>query len=368
LESDVSLAIAREVGIKLTPQVQQRLQHKPTINPEARDAYLRARYFFDKDDAEGAAKCLQYLREAVAKDPRYADAYAEFSRCYVLAGYFDPHPSAQSDAKIKAAAMKAVELDDGLSEGHTELGDYYSSQAWDFNAALREYKRAIELDPNSSDAHRGYAYYFHYLGQSDKALQEMQRARELDPLSLLVANDYAWFFLYSRQYDEAVNQFHNLLELDPNYRRARWGLARTYELKGMYKEAISECLKIPALPNIDPFAKALFKRRCSLYEKVYTASGAEHIHRKWFESARQEIKDAISRDDDAYSIATLYAASGEVEKAMDLLERGYAQHDRSLLELKVDPRMDNLRSSPRFQALLRRMNFPEYSASRSTNQ
>ena len=127
----------------------------------------------------------------------------------------------------------------------------------------------------------------------------------------------------------------------------------------MYKEAISECLKIPALPNIDPFAKALFKRRCSLYEKVYTTSGAEQINHKWFESARREIKDAIIRDDDAYSIATLYAASGEVEKALDLLERAYAQHDSALLQLKVDPRLDNLRSSPRFQVLLRRMNFPE---------
>ena len=139
----------------------------------------------------------------------------------------------------------------------------------------------------------------------------------------------------------------------------RWGLARVYELKGMYKEAISECLKIPALPNIDPFAKDLFKRRCSLYEKVYTTSGAEHVNRKWFESARQEIKVAINRDHDAYAIATLYAATGEDDQAMDLLERAYAQRDSTLLQLKVDPRMDNLRSTPRFQDLLRRMNFPE---------
>ena len=358
LEGEVSQAIAREVGIKLTPEVQQRLEHKPTTNPEARDAYLRARYFFDKDDAEGATKCLQYFQEAVAKDPRYAAAYAELSRCYDLASYFDLLSSAETDAKIKAAAMKAVELDDGLSEGHAELGNYYVEKAWDFRAAAREYKRAIELDPNSSDAHLSYSYYFHYLGQADKALQEMQRARELDPLSLKVANDFAWAFLYSRQYDEAVNQLHNVLELDPNYRRARWGLARTYELKGMYTEAISECLKIPALPNIDAFAKAMFKTRCSLYEKVYTTSGAEHINRNWFESARQEIKDSIKRDDDWYFIATLYAASGATEKALDLLERGYAQHDSSLLELKIDPRLDNLRSSPRFQELVRRMNFP----------
>jgi tetratricopeptide (TPR) repeat protein len=150
-----------------------------------------------------------------------------------------------------------------------------------------------------------------------------------------------------------------VLEMDPHYRRSIWGLARTYELKGMYKEAISECLKIPALPNIDPFAKGLFKRRCSLYEKVYTTSGAERLNRKWFESSRQEIKDAIRRDDDAYFIATLYAASGEHARALDLLERAYAQHDSALLQLKVDPRLDGLRSSPRFKVLLQLMNFSE---------
>jgi tetratricopeptide (TPR) repeat protein len=193
----------------------------------------------------------------------------------------------------------------------------------------------------------------------DRGVQEIRRAHELDPLSLHIADKFGWTFLYARRYDEAVDQFRKVLEMNPHYRRSMWGLARTYELKGMSKEAIAECLKIPALPNIDPFAKALFTRRCSLYQKAYPTSGGEHINRRWFESARQEIKNAINRDDDAYSVATLYAASGEQGKALDLLERAYAQHDSKSLELKVDPRMDNLRSSPRFQALLRRMNFPE---------
>jgi TolB-like protein/DNA-binding winged helix-turn-helix (wHTH) protein/Tfp pilus assembly protein PilF len=359
LEGEVSRAIAHEVGIKLTPQAQRRLEHKSTTSPEARDAYLRALYFFDKDDKEGATRCLQYLQEAIARDPSYAAAYAGLSRCIDLGTFFNLMSEPEAAPKIKAAAMKAVELDYGLGEGHSELGDYYLVRAWDFSAAAQEYKRAIELDPNSSVAHAGYGYYFRALGQTDKALQEMQRARELDPLSLKVANDFAWFFLYSRRYDEAVNQLRNVLEMDPNYRRARWGLARAYELKGMYKEAISECLKIPALPNIDPFAKALFKNRCSLYQKAYPTSGGEHINRRWLESARQEIKDAINRDGDAYFVATLYAASEADDKALDLLERFYAQHDSSLLELKVDPRLDNLRSNPRFQHLLRRMNFPE---------
>ncbi len=358
LGGEVSQAIAHEVGITLTPQAQHRLEHKSTTNPEARDAYLRARYFFDKDDKEGATKCLQYFQEAIARDPSYAAAYAGLSRCIDLGTFFDRTSYPEAVLKIKAAAMRAVELDDGLSEGHSELGDYYL-RVWDFSAAAKEYKRAIELDPNSSVAHENYAYYLMYLGQTDKALQEARRARELDPLSLNMANFEGGVLLYSRRYDEAVNQLHKVLEMDPNYRRALWELARVYELKGRYKEAISECLKIPALPNIDPFAKDLFKRRCSLYEKVYTTSGAEHVNRKWFESARQEIKVAINRDHDAYAIATLHAATGEDEQAMDLLERAYAQRDSTLLQLKVDPRMDNLRSSPRFQVLLRRMNFPE---------
>jgi TolB-like protein/DNA-binding winged helix-turn-helix (wHTH) protein/cytochrome c-type biogenesis protein CcmH/NrfG len=359
LESEVTESIAREVGIKLTPQVQRRLEYKPTTNPEAREAYLRAQYFFDKDDKEGATKCLQYLQEAIAKDPNYAAAYAGLSRCYGLAYFFDIFSSAEAGSKIKAAVMKSVELDPGLAEGHAELGDYYFDREWDFSAAEREYKRALELDPNSSVAHSNYSFFLQRIGRADEAVREIHRARDLDPLSIHMADNVAWALLYTRRYDEAVDQFRSVLEMDPNFRRSRWGLARAYELKGMYKEAISECLKIPALPNIDPFAKALFERRCSLYEKVYTTSGAERVNRRWFESARQEIKDAINRDDDPYSIATLYAASGEQEKALDLLERGYVQHDSKLLELKVDPRLDSLRSSPRFQHLLRRMNFPE---------
>jgi TolB-like protein/Tfp pilus assembly protein PilF len=359
LEGEVSHAIAHEVGIKLTPQVQHRLEHKSTTNPEARDAYLRARYFFDKDDMEGATKCLQYFQEAIAKDPSYAAAYAGLSRCIDLGTFFNPMSEPEAAPKIKAAAMKAVELDDGLGEGHSELGDYYLVRAWDFSAAAQEYKRAIELDPNSSVAHEGYSDYLRLTGTMDRGVQEIRRAHELDPLSLHIADKFGWTFLYARRYDEAVDQFHKVLEMDPHYRRSMWGLARTYELKGMSKEAIAECLKIPALPNIDPFAKALFTRRCSLYQKAYPRSGGEHINRRWFESARQEIKDGINRDDDAYSIATLYAETGENEKVLDLLERAYPRHDSELLQLKVDPRMDSVRSSPRFQALLRRMNFPE---------
>ena len=359
LEGEVSQAIAHEVGIKLTPQVQHRLEHKPTTSPEAHDAYLRARYFFDKDDKESALKCLQYLQEAIAKDPNYAAAYALLAPCYDLANYFDVFSSTEADSKIKAAAMKAVELDDGLAEAHYVLADYYLEQAWDFGSAEREYKHALELDLNSSAVHEGYSDYLRLTGTMDRGVQEIRRAHELDPLSLHIADKFGWTLLYARRYDEAVDQFHKVLEMDPHYRRSIWGLARTYELKGMSKEAISECLKIPPLPNIDPFAKALFTRRCSLYQKAYPTSGGEHINRRWFESARQEIKDGINRDDDAYSIATLYAASGQEEKAMDLLERAYTQHDAKLLELNVDPRLDNLRSNPRFQDLLRRMNFPE---------
>src|ERR1700675_126281 len=206
LEGEVSQAIAHEVGIKLTPQVQHRLEHKSTTNPEARDAYLRARYFFDKDDMEGATKCLQYFQEAIAKDPSYAAAYAGLSRCIDLGTFFNPMSEPEAAPKIKAAAMKAVELDDGLGEGHSELGDYYLVRAWDFSAAAQEYKRAIELDPNSSVAHEGYSDYLRLTVTMDKGIQEIGRAHELDPLSLHIADKFSWTLLYPRRYDDAVNK------------------------------------------------------------------------------------------------------------------------------------------------------------------
>ena len=202
-------------------------------------------------------------------------------------------------------------------------------------------------------------FFLQRIGRAEEAVREIKRARELDPLSLHEADSVGWALLYTRRYDEAVDQFHKVLEMDPIYRRSMWGLARVYEVRGMYKEAIAECLKIPALPKIDPLAKALFRKRCSLYQKVYLTSGRKHINRKWFESSRQEIRDYVKASDDLYFITALYAASGEDDKALDLLEQLYARRDNDLVQLKVDPRMDNLRSNPRFEALLRRMNFPE---------
>jgi TolB-like protein/lipoprotein NlpI len=359
LEGEVSQAIAHEVGIKLTPQARQQLEHVSTRNPEAHDAYLRARYFLDKDDKDGATKCLQYFQEAIAKDPSYAAAYAGLYRCIDLAYYFGMFSFSEADSKEKAATLKAVQLDDGLGEAHSELGDYYFVHAWDFNAAQREYQRALELDPNSPIAHEDYSFFLQRIGRADEAVKEIYRARELDPLSLHQADSVGWALLYARRYDEAVDQFRKVLEMDPHYRRSIWGLARVYEVKGMYKEAIAECLKIPALPNIDPFAKALFKKRCSLYQKVYSTSVPQHVNRRWSESARQEIQDYLkASDDELYFIAALQAESGEDEKALDFLEQLYPRRDTDLVQLKVDPRMDNLRSNPRFQALLRRMNFP----------
>jgi TolB-like protein/tetratricopeptide (TPR) repeat protein len=359
LEEEVSQAIAHEVGIKLTPQAQHQLGHRSTRNPEAHDAYLRARYFLDRDDKEGATRCLQYFQEAIAKDPSYAAAYSGLSRCYDLAYYFDMFSYSEAVAKQRAATVKAVELDEGLGEAHSALADYYFEHAWDFRAAEREYQRALELDPNSASVHEDYSFFLQRIGRANEAVKEIQRARELDPLSLHLADAVAWSLLYTRRYDEAVDQFHKVLEMDPNYRRSLWGLARVYEVQGKYKEAIAECLKIPALPKIDPFAKVLFSYRCSLYQKVYRTSGRERINRKWFESSRQEIKDYVKASDDLYFVTALYAASGEDDKALDLLEQLYARRDNDLVQLKVDPRMDNLRSNPRFQALLRRMNFPE---------
>ncbi|HET7208133.1 MAG TPA: FlgO family outer membrane protein [Terriglobales bacterium] len=358
LEQDVSRNIARSLGVKLTSQLQRPLKDKPEPTPEAREAYFRANYFFDKDDREGAERCLQYFQQAIADDPKYAAAYAGLARCYDVGYGFNLLSWDEANAKKVAAAQKAIELDDELAEGHSELGDYYLSVAWDFTAAERQYRRALELDPNSAVTYEDYAYYLMQVGRPDEALEQARRAHELDPLSLHLADFEGWVLLYARRYDDAANQFRNVLQINPNYRRSRWGLVRTYELQGRYNEAVSECLKIPAMPNIDPFTKAVFQRRCSLFQKIYSPSGAERS-RKWFETARPEIHDAINRDDDAYLIATLYAETEHEEKALDLLERCYAKHDASLLWLQVDPRMDKLRSNPRFRDLLHRIHFPQ---------
>jgi serine/threonine-protein kinase len=350
LQSEVAGAIANEIKIKLTPQEQARLASARPVNPEAYQAYLKGRLFWNKRTVQGLKKAIEYFNEAIDKDPSYGLAYAGLADCYNLLGTdilaaFRPE---EAFPRGKAAAMKALEIEDTLAEAHGSLAWARLVYEWDWSAAEQEFKRAIDLNPNYGTAHHRYALYLASLGRLDEALAEIRRAQELDPLSPMINVNVGTIFFYARHYDQAAEQIRRALELDPNFAFAHWYLGRTYEQKSMHREAVRELQKAARLSEENPNFMAPLGH-------AYARAGQRAEAWKVLEQLKELSKRAYVP---AYAMVDIYTGLGEKEEAFTWLEKAYEQHCSWLVWLKVDPELDPLRSDPRFQHLLRRMNFP----------
>jgi tetratricopeptide (TPR) repeat protein len=244
LQSDVAHDIAQQIALELTPQDQQRLaKDAHPVVPEAYQAYLLGRYYWNKRTADGLAKAGQYFQQAIQKDPNYALAYSGLSDYFAfltLIGGPEILPPRDAMTKAKAAALKALELDDSSAEAHASMGHVLHNYDWDWSGAQREFRRAIELNPNYALAHHWYAHYLMQLGRTDESLAEARRAQELDPYSPFINNGLARQYYLARQYDKAIIQCQVSLGIDPAYLPARLQLGLAYEQKGMLTEAVSE--------------------------------------------------------------------------------------------------------------------------------
>jgi Flp pilus assembly protein TadD len=347
LTSDVARAIAGEIKVTLTPQEQMRLASARPVNPEAYELYLKGVYYSNRRTEEGLERGIQYFKEAVAKDPNYAVAYSALAHSYNnLADYSILSPQ-EAIPKARAAASTALELDDNLAEAHAAIG--MSNLAFqDWPGAERQLRRALELNPGYARAHHLLAMWLWGQGRVDQALAEIRRARELDPLSPLVNTNVGMALYLARQYDQAIEQQKRTLELDPNFIPAHWPLGLAYEQKGILAEAIAE------------FQKAASPERNRLYlaslGHAYAVAGRRAEARKVLGELTELSKQAYIP---AYEIAVLYTGLGENDHAFATLQRACDEHSGRLFLLKVDPRLDPLRSDPRFQDLLRRLNFPD---------
>jgi eukaryotic-like serine/threonine-protein kinase len=342
LESDVSGRIARSLALQLLPVQQTAERH--TANPEAYDAYLKGRYHWLKGSVEEHGKARQYFEEAVRVDPRYAPGYAN------LAGYYSTTtelPAKSAMPIAKQYALKALELDDSLSEAHTALAGIRFFGDWDWPGAESEFKRALALNPSDAEAHRRYSNYLLTMGRSEEARLEVQRAQELDPLSLFTSVNAGWTFYFSRQYDRAIAQCRKALELDANSDGAHDCLGSSYRAKGMSEEAISESERAVALSDRGP-------GRLTGLARTYAAFGRKADAKKILSELHERGKHTYVRPH--YS-AMIYAALGERQQALAALERAFAEHDIHMAWLKVDDAFDSLREEPRFQELLRRVGF-----------
>jgi TolB-like protein/DNA-binding winged helix-turn-helix (wHTH) protein/tetratricopeptide (TPR) repeat protein len=349
LQAEVSREIAAKIQINMPDQERTRLASPNPVSPEAHEAYLKGRYFWNKRTEEGVRKGIEYFEQATRLDPKYATAYAGLAESYVVLNGHRYLPAAQAFPKVRAAALQALELDERIAEAHTSLGSLKWEYEWDKGGAEKEYRRAIELNPSYATAHQWYAEELAALGRRDEAMAEIKRAQELDPLSLPISTVAGWILYLGRHNDEAIDQYQRTLEMDSNFAIAHAYLGRAQVRKGNFEQAIIECQTATKLSDSHPFYLAWLGY-------AYAMSG----HRN---EALRIIYDlqTISRRKyvASHDIAAIYAGLGERSKALVWLNKAYDERSYTVLQLEVEPEFDLLRSEPRFQELMHRIGFPQ---------
>jgi eukaryotic-like serine/threonine-protein kinase len=348
VQEQISKAIADHLRIELNGTDQQRLAKRDTDNAEAYQLYLRGRYFWNKRTAEGVKQGLAYFQQAIEKDPAYALAYAGVADSYAVGnGSYLGLTGLQARPQAKAAAMKALQLDDSLAEAHTTLADTYLYFEWDFVKADQEFRRAIVANPNYPTSHQWYSECLYAVGRYDEAVAEARRAQELDPLSPIISGSLGGAYLYSHRLDEAIEQYKKTIQMDPNISMVHSDLAHAYALKKMYPEAVAEWQTVITLAGAPGVS--------STVGEVYHVSG--------FQAFLQSLLDHLPKNqltgEHAYDAARLSALLGKKDQALDFLQKTLAARGGQSVYLNCDPVLDSLRSDPGFQALVKKMNFPK---------
>lgn len=341
--------IAREISEKLQPRLsgaqRELLTKRYTNDAEAYKLYLKGTYYRSKWAEEEWHKSIEHFNLAIDRDPAYAPAYAGLAITYVRLGLVGVIPQTEAYPKAKAAALKAVKIDDTLAEARASLGFVKQLYDWDWAGARSELQRAVEINPNYAEAHYIYCYHFVHLGQFDEAVAELNRAMELDPLSVEYMAAAADVYKDARQYDRAIEQCRKALEMDRNYGEAYLFLGQAYEYKGVYAEAVAQYEKAAALIGFTPEIAASLGHACA-------ASGRG-------DEARKVIGDLKEMSERRYVdpclIAVIHAGLGEKDEAFGWLEKAYENRSGVLVHAKVEPMFDDLRDDPRFTNLLRRV-------------
>jgi TolB-like protein/DNA-binding winged helix-turn-helix (wHTH) protein/Flp pilus assembly protein TadD len=348
LQSKVARDIAEQIRVTLNRQEQAALVKSKTVNREAYEAYLKGRYFWNKRTGDGLKKAIEYFGRAIETDPTYAEAYSGLADSYALSGDWEYGVLSPREAfpLARAAATKALALDDSLAEAHTSLAFALDLYGWDWEAAEKEYKLAIQLDPGYATAHHWYAWHLMVMGQNSAGIFELRKAESLDPLSLIISADIADALCIAHSYDESVQQSKKTLEMDASFAVAHYELGQALAQKHMHDEAIAEFQRAIELAG----HSGAFDSNLAY---VYAVSGRK-------EEAIRIVKDMEARQDQNPSadanVALIYVGLGDRDQAMNWLNKAYeARFNPSIL---LRPGFDTLRTDARFQELLRRIALP----------
>ena len=347
IQGDIAQEIANEIEFRIGSNERTKPADRASLSPSesaAYELYLKGRFFSNKRTVQGLRQASEYFQQAVAKDPQYAPAYAGLAESYALMGAYSGSPQVEYIAKARTAVKRALELDEGLPEAHTALAVIAQNYDWDWATAEKEYRRAIQLNPNYATGHHWYAECLALQGRFGEAFPEIESARQLDPLSLIIAADYGAILYFSRQYDRAIEQFRSVLDMEPNFPRAHM-LVWAYTQKGMFADALADAeawRQTDSSPNWSWVMIAYVSGRSG--DQARAKLALERLK-------RVETHGAL----DPLSFAVAYIGMGNNDQALGWLEKACAERSSSLTALKVDPTYDPLRNDPRFQELVRRV-------------
>ena len=348
VQDSISERVTSALAMTLTNEEQRGITKRDTANTEAYQLYLKGRYQLNRLTDDGFFKGRDYFQQAIDKDPNYALAYAGLADAYNQLGGFDALPSKEAFPKARDAAQKALKLDEGLAESHSALGAVKFSYDWDFAAAEREFRRALEINPNYSDAHMSNSYYLTSMGRFDEAVREAKRAQELDPLSVEKLAGIGEAFYFHRQYDQAIEEYRKALEMDLNSGFSHWALGRAFTAQGKYNQAIEELKKAIPLSGDSPDEPAELARTYALAGRRDEALRIVGELRQ--RSEHKQVAPTV--------MAAIYGALGDKTEAFALLDKAFDQREFILVMLNVEPMFDPLRSDPRFAELLKRVGLP----------
>jgi TolB-like protein/DNA-binding winged helix-turn-helix (wHTH) protein/Tfp pilus assembly protein PilF len=349
LENDLARAIAEQIRGRLTPEEQRRFTARP-IDPAAHEAYLQGLYLWNKRTEPALRQSARYFQQAIGKVPLDAKAYAGLANAYIVLGSWSVEAMSPREAleKARTSAEKALQLDARLAEGHTALAAIKHIYEWDWEGAGTEFRRAIELNPSYAPAHQWYAQYLCELGRFEECIPEATRAHALDPAYLIAGADVGIRLYWARRYREAIAPIQKILEFDPDFGIAHRFLGQVYEENHMYKEAVAELRKAVELSRDGPIDLAALGH-------AYAVAGRQTAALNILKELKQlEKRRYVSN----YDIALVHVGLGQRDRALESLDRAYQERSSWMVHLKVDPRLDPLRSDPRFQNLLRRVGLP----------
>jgi TolB-like protein/DNA-binding winged helix-turn-helix (wHTH) protein/Tfp pilus assembly protein PilF len=349
LQSHVASAIVNEIRVKLTPEDQVRLATTHQVSTQSYENYLKGRYYWNKRSQEGLTKAIDYFQLAIEQDPNYALAYAGLADCYSIIGsvIVGTVPALEVAPKARAAALKSLELDNTLAEAQTSLATVRFNYDWDWNAAASGFRRAVELNPSYATAYQRNSLYLMSMGRTSESIAEMNRAHDLDPLSISMNFSLGSRLYLAREYDQAIEQLRNTIDMDPDFVLPHLVLGQAYEQKRMYDQAITELRRAADISQSSPPAVAALAR-------AYAVSGRTTEARKLLDQLMEQSK---KRYVSPFYVAIVYAGLGENDQALDWIEKAYQDRSNAIVFAKVDPQLDTLRSTPRFQSLLHRLAF-----------